>query len=156
MILAVGPAEPPTDAANSMVTLVDGVAGLVRVPMDLLGLDLRISPIRDDSANTSPTTPPPFNQIELTDGWSCVRASLDPALHELRRAGRLRAGRKLRVTGASLQSPGPGDPLQAAQASYLCLTINGTHRGVWEGGASRGLSNACLVTSEALLRRTVW
>lgn len=134
MVLAVGPAEPPTDDANSMVTLVDRFAGLDWVLMDLQGLDLRINLIRDDSANTFPTTPPPFNQIELTDGWYCVRASLDPALHELRRAGRLRAGRKLRITGASLQSPGPGDPLQAAQASYLCLTINGTHRCVWEGG----------------------
>ena len=61
-----------------------------------------------------PCHPCPSLQLELTDGWYWVRASCDERLTRLAAAGRIGQGDKLRICGAELASPGPGEPLDAA------------------------------------------
>ncbi|GAB4823428.1 hypothetical protein N2152v2_010474 [Parachlorella kessleri] len=70
----------------------------------------------------------PSVQLELTDGWYWVLAACDDPLALLAKAGKISPGDKLRICGAELQSPGPGEPLEAAKSAFLKLSCNGVHK----------------------------
>ncbi|KAJ3154706.1 Breast cancer 2, early onset [Geranomyces variabilis] len=70
--------------------------------------------------------------LELTDGWYPIKASIDEALQLYMRQRKILVGDKISVCGAQLV--GPADPcpvLEATDAVRLKLAVNGTHRARW-------------------------
>ncbi|KAJ3172630.1 Breast cancer 2, early onset [Geranomyces variabilis] len=70
--------------------------------------------------------------LELTDGWYPIKASIDEALQLYIRQRKILVGDKISVCGAQLV--GPADPcpvLEATDAVRLKLAVNGTHRARW-------------------------
>ncbi|KAF0920312.1 hypothetical protein E2562_034791 [Oryza meyeriana var. granulata] len=71
-------------------------------------------------------------QIELTDGWYSLDASLDAALLEQLEKRKLFIGQKLRIWGASLCGwAGPASFHEASGTVKLMIHINGTYRARW-------------------------
>ncbi|TVU21686.1 hypothetical protein EJB05_31338, partial [Eragrostis curvula] len=71
-------------------------------------------------------------QIELTDGWYSLEASLDVALSEQLEKRKLFLGQKLRIWGASLCGwAGPVSFSEASGTVKLMVHINGTYRARW-------------------------
>ncbi|PIN01752.1 DNA recombinational repair protein BRCA2 [Handroanthus impetiginosus] len=72
------------------------------------------------------------SEIELTDGWYCVKAQLDELLSRKLASGKLFLGQKLRIWGAKLCGwIGPVSPFEASKSTSLLLHMNGTYRCHW-------------------------
>lgn len=92
---------------------------------------LCVSAIRSGSANA---------MIELTDGWYSITAKLDSVLSRAVQIGKIKAGTKLHICGASLQGTETGiGPLEckvnnanAGGNVALCITANGTRLAKWD------------------------
>lgn len=65
-----------------------------------------------------PACLPPGLQLELTDGWYSLTAECDEVLSQLTRSGLLGPGSKLRICGAELRSPGPGEWAQLQRGGW--------------------------------------
>ncbi|XP_064609538.1 uncharacterized protein LOC135473609 [Liolophura sinensis] len=93
---------------------------------------------RDSSATQgtdTPGKPGKLSQVELelTDGWYCIRAVVDTPLQELIKTGRLERGDKLCVCGTELTgSEEPANPLQAPSTARLKLCANSTRKARWD------------------------
>jgi len=62
---------------------------------------------------------PSATGLELTDGWYCIKAQIDPFLKNLADTGKICVGLKLIISGAELVSPGPTSPLEMGPDTYL-------------------------------------
>ncbi|KAK1661883.1 hypothetical protein QYE76_050042 [Lolium multiflorum] len=72
-------------------------------------------------------------QIELTDGWYALEASLDVALSEQLQKRKLFIGQKLRIWGASLCGwTGPVSFHEISGTVKLMLHVNGSYRARWD------------------------
>ncbi|KAM0918866.1 hypothetical protein ACQ4PT_008593 [Festuca glaucescens] len=72
-------------------------------------------------------------QIELTDGWYALEASLDVALSEQLQKRKLFLGQKLRIWGASLCGwTGPVSFHEISGTVKLMLHVNGSYRARWD------------------------
>ncbi|XP_051223046.1 protein BREAST CANCER SUSCEPTIBILITY 2 homolog B isoform X3 [Lolium perenne] len=72
-------------------------------------------------------------QIELTDGWYALEASLDAALSEQLQKRKLFLGQKLRIWGASLCGwTGPVSFHEISGTVKLMLHVNGSYRARWD------------------------
>ncbi|PNT69978.1 hypothetical protein BRADI_2g03990v3 [Brachypodium distachyon] len=72
-------------------------------------------------------------QIELTDGWYALEASLDVALSEQLDKRKLSIGQKLRIWGASLCGwTGPVSFHEASGTVKLMVHVNGSYRARWD------------------------
>lgn len=72
------------------------------------------------------------NEIEVSDGWYSMKATLDPAMSDLVQRGRLREGVKIVTIGATLSSGEGISVLEAMDSSVrLALTYNSTRRCKW-------------------------
>ncbi|KAI8585763.1 BRCA2, oligonucleotide/oligosaccharide-binding, domain 1-domain-containing protein, partial [Geranomyces variabilis] len=70
--------------------------------------------------------------LELTDGWYPIKASIDEALQLYMRQRKILVGDKISVCGAQLVGPAEPCPvLEATDAVRLKLAVNGTHRARW-------------------------
>ncbi|KAK9915248.1 hypothetical protein WJX75_006713 [Coccomyxa subellipsoidea] len=67
-------------------------------------------------------------QVEMTDGWYSVRATLDAGLSRLLTEQKLSIGMKVRVTGSELTAGSPSEVLEASRSCFLHLHYNGCHR----------------------------
>ncbi|KAI8913886.1 hypothetical protein DFJ77DRAFT_52023 [Powellomyces hirtus] len=71
--------------------------------------------------------------IELTDGWYMIKASIDSPLSELIREGKIANGMKLRLCNAQLLGTADACPiLEATDDTRLRLSANGTRRAPWD------------------------
>nr|XP_006125376.1 breast cancer type 2 susceptibility protein isoform X2 [Pelodiscus sinensis] len=70
--------------------------------------------------------------IEVTDGWYCIRALLDPPLQALLHGRRLTVGQKIIVHGAELVgSQDACTPLEIPDSLMLKISANSTRRARW-------------------------
>ncbi|EIE22396.1 hypothetical protein COCSUDRAFT_56086 [Coccomyxa subellipsoidea C-169] len=67
-------------------------------------------------------------QVEVTDGWYSVRATLDAGLSRMLTEQKLRIGTKMRVSGSELTAGSPSEVLEASRSCFLHLHYNGCHR----------------------------
>ncbi|CAG9463359.1 unnamed protein product [Pedinophyceae sp. YPF-701] len=74
--------------------------------------------------------PPP--RVELSDGWYCVRAEVDPPLARLFRQERIVEGDKLHVRGAQLSCNNPGEPWEVGESVSLRVNCNATSPAAWD------------------------
>ncbi|KAG6551190.1 hypothetical protein Mapa_007426 [Marchantia paleacea] len=86
-----------------------------------------------DNAEGNKAKPPPAGVIELTDGWYRLNAHVDVPLARRIHSGKLKAGQKIVVCGATLEGLSDGlPPLQAFDDAYLCINSNGVRRARWD------------------------
>lgn len=87
------------------------------------------------SASAAPTT----CEIEITDGWYGLRASLDASLTRRVREGKIRVGCKLFCVGAELRGAQEAvSPFsEEAENVVLCLRVNGTRLAPWDAKLGR-------------------
>ena len=78
-------------------------------------------------------------EIEITDGWYGLRASLDASLTRRVREGKIRVGCKLFCVGAELRgAPEAVSPFsEEAENAVLCLRVNGTRLAPWDAKLGR-------------------
>ena len=86
-------------------------------------------------AASAPTT----CEIEITDGWYGLRASLDASLTRRVREGKIRVGCKLFCVGAELRGVQEAvSPFsEEAENAVLCLRVNGTRLAPWDAKLGR-------------------
>ncbi|CAE6514695.1 unnamed protein product [Rhizoctonia solani] len=80
-------------------------------------------------------------EIELTDGWYCIRTTADKALARAAKKGKLAVGRKIAVAGARIEGGHEGkEVLKAYHSSTLKITGNSTSLARWDArlGFHRG------------------
>ncbi|BDA43385.1 probable breast cancer type 2 susceptibility protein homolog at C-terminar half [Coccomyxa sp. Obi] len=83
-------------------------------------------PAGEEGRQTSPG--PEQRQVEMTDGWYSVRATLDAGLSRMLAEQKLHVGTKVRVCGSELTAGSPSDVLEASHQCFLHLHFNGCHR----------------------------
>ena len=89
---------------------------------------LLTSPTADDDKEEHSNRP----SVEITDGWYCLPAILDPPLRYMLQSGRIGVGTKIITCGAELVgSPEPCHPLEAPPNLCLRLSANSTRRARW-------------------------
>jgi len=78
-------------------------------------------------------------EIEITDGWYGLRASLDASLTRRVREGKIRVGCKLFCVGAELRGVQEAvSPFsEEAENAVLCLRVNGTRLAPWDAKLGR-------------------
>ena len=78
-------------------------------------------------------------EIEVTDGWYGLRASLDASLTRRVREGKIRVGCKLFCVGAELRGVQEAvSPFtEEAENAVLCLRVNGTRLAPWDAKLGR-------------------
>ncbi|BBN15447.1 breast cancer 2 susceptibility protein [Marchantia polymorpha subsp. ruderalis] len=86
-----------------------------------------------DNAEGNKAKLPPAGVIEVTDGWYRLNAHVDVPLARRIHSGKLKAGQKIVVCGATLEGLSDGlPPLQAFDNAYLCINSNGVRRARWD------------------------
>ncbi|EIM83586.1 uncharacterized protein STEHIDRAFT_62664, partial [Stereum hirsutum FP-91666 SS1] len=86
-------------------------------------------------------------ELEMTDGWYKLRATVDPPLARAIERGAIRVGRKIAVAGAKL-STGKSEPcevLDAYETVQLSLSGNSAHIAPWH--AKLGFTNGLCVST---------
>ncbi|KAI8813652.1 BRCA2, oligonucleotide/oligosaccharide-binding, domain 1-domain-containing protein [Cladochytrium replicatum] len=72
-------------------------------------------------------------ELDLTDGWYKIRASIDKALQRAVDKEKIFVGMKLRIAQAQLHSPRDAtDVLDVTTETKLILSANGTRRATWD------------------------
>ncbi|KAK2461438.1 hypothetical protein APHAL10511_005901 [Amanita phalloides] len=93
----------------------------------------------------------PTPEIELTDGWYRLRATIDPPMARAIGRGIIRIGRKLGIAGARLccERKEPSEVLEAYNGTKLVLSGNSSHLMPWDAklGFHRG---PCISTLHSL------
>ena len=71
--------------------------------------------------------------IEVSDGWYCIHAILDPYLTRLVQDNLIFVGQKLHIFGASIVgNDNPTPPLEVTASTMLKLQVNGVRRAKWD------------------------
>ncbi|KRT86337.1 hypothetical protein AMK59_2110 [Oryctes borbonicus] len=71
-------------------------------------------------------------ELELTDGWYCIRTLIDNPLVAAVRRKKIKVGTKLIVCGAQLLNCDGCHPLQVTDFVKLKVTYNSTRRAIWD------------------------
>lgn len=94
---------------------------------------LYVSRITYDEGKSSAPGTEAKPELELSDGWYCMRAAVDECLAGAVQVGRIRVGTKLKICGARLDASNDGsDVLAAYNKSSLQITGNSTCLCRWD------------------------
>ncbi|KAF8514762.1 hypothetical protein JB92DRAFT_2917724 [Gautieria morchelliformis] len=101
----------------------------------------------DESVDADGRLVPAHPELEVTDGWYRLRATVDEALARAARNKVLRIGRKIACSGAKLDSSkkDPMEVLDAYGSVQLILSGNSTHLAPWH--AKLGFQNTPFVAT---------
>ncbi|KAL2619874.1 hypothetical protein R1flu_000079 [Riccia fluitans] len=147
--------ERDASAGHTMILCVSAI----RTVMDMDRLD-DIWAEKGDMVDGTKRKPSSAGVIEVTDGWYRLNARIDVPFARRIHSGKLKAGQKIVVCGATLEGLSEGlPPLQAFQDAYLCFNSNGVRRARWDQrlgfcGTATPLAFSCIIPDGGLVPHT--